>query len=92
MAGCQSSCSRRVAPVALLITDGVRAWSGRAALPQSRNRYSYTPNNPLRFVDPSGLIDEGAEGQDQQRQPEPPQTGATTIHPTGGRTSICHRV
>lgn len=31
--------------------------SGRAALPQSWNRYSYALNNPLRLVDPTGLID-----------------------------------
>jgi hypothetical protein len=30
--------------------------SGKAALPQSWNRYTYTLNNPLAFIDPSGLI------------------------------------
>jgi len=31
--------------------------SGREKLPQSWNRYVYTLNNPLRFVDPSGLYE-----------------------------------
>jgi RHS repeat-associated protein len=38
--------------------------SGRPGNPQSFNRYSYTLNNPLRFVDPTGLIDQDpANGQ-----------------------------
>jgi RHS repeat-associated protein len=35
--------------------------SGRAALPQSWNRYSYVLNNPLRLVDPTGLQDDDAQ-------------------------------
>lgn len=31
--------------------------SGRSALPQSWNRYSYALNNPLQLVHPTGLID-----------------------------------
>ena len=30
--------------------------SGQTQLPQSWNRYSYTINNPLKYVDPAGLI------------------------------------
>ena len=30
--------------------------SGKAAIPQSWNRYSYVLNNPLKFIDPSGMI------------------------------------
>ena len=31
--------------------------SGRASNPQSWNRYTYTLNNPLRYIDPLGLYD-----------------------------------
>jgi RHS repeat-associated protein len=30
--------------------------SGKSAIPQSWNRYTYCLNNPLLFVDPNGLI------------------------------------
>lgn len=49
--------------------------SGRAARPQSWNRYSYVLNNPLRLTAPSGLIDTETEGQQPKPQPnteEPP--------------------
>jgi len=32
------------------------AWDGNIADPQSLNKYSYSRNNPLRYVDPSGNI------------------------------------
>jgi RHS repeat-associated protein len=40
--------------------------SGRHGLPQTWNRYIYTLNNPLRFVDPSGLyeVEDGADPDD----------------------------
>jgi len=34
--------------------------SGRPNLPQSWNRYAYTLNNPLKYIDPDGLYEWGA--------------------------------
>jgi hypothetical protein len=63
--------------------------SAQTAMPQSWNRYTYVLNNPLRFVDPSGL--EAQETREeilrrirerQQNQPvETTQTPATEIQP-----------
>ena len=38
--------------------------SGRQPEPQSWNRYSYTLNNPLRYVDPTGLYEWAAACQE----------------------------
>ena len=37
--------------------------SSRANKPQSWNRYTYVLNNPLRFIDPEGLMDDGPDGK-----------------------------
>jgi RHS repeat-associated protein len=47
--------------------------SGRLQSPQSWNRYAYVLNNPLRLVDPTGMID-----QDPTRR-QPPTTGGLVI-------------
>ena len=51
--------------------------SGQAPNPQTWNRYSYSLNNPLRYVDPSGLLTVGVmteEEQEQERQQSQSQT------------------
>jgi RHS repeat-associated protein len=44
--------------------------SGRQVIPQSWNRYAYVLNNPLRHIDPDGLVDEdiSEQGNQQRRQ------------------------
>ena len=45
--------------------------SGRAADPQSWNRYAYVLNRPLSLVDPYGLSDEDPQAVQEQQQQEP---------------------
>ena len=52
--------------------------SGRPAMPQSWNRYSYVLNNPLRLVDPTGTID----GDPQEKNKR-----VTVVVFTGGHPS-----
>jgi hypothetical protein len=48
--------------------------SGRAQKPQSWNRYSYVLNNPLRLIDPTGMIDTDLlhEQSHTEQQQQPP--------------------
>jgi len=50
------------------------AMSGRPGSPQSWNRYSYSINNPLKFIDPSGLLwyaKNGGNGQPEWFDKDP---------------------
>jgi len=52
-------------------TDPLQA-SARPVTPQSWNRYSYVLNNPLKLIDPTGLVDDDPQDpkkQNQQQQP-----------------------
>jgi len=42
--------------------------SGRATSPQTWNRYAYVLNNPLRLIDPNGLVED--ESQNQNDKPK----------------------
>jgi RHS repeat-associated protein len=42
--------------------------SGRCTDPASWNRYAYTLNNPLRFIDPSGLYEYDAHATNEQKK------------------------
>ena len=57
--------------------------SGRVARPQSWNRYAYVLNNPLRLVDPNGLIEKdphelGHSGPQQETQQQSQSTVTIT--------------
>jgi RHS repeat-associated protein len=45
--------------------------SGRAGAPQTWNRYSYALNNPLKYTDPTGMVDEGDNSGAPQPTPAP---------------------
>jgi RHS repeat-associated protein len=45
--------------------------SGRAAVPQSWNRYSYVLNNPLNLIDPNGLEDDDPQNPKKKTDPQP---------------------
>jgi len=42
--------------------------SGRPEMPQAWNRYSYTLNNPLRYIDPTGLFTIATKNPDERKQ------------------------
>lgn len=49
--------------------------SGRPANPQTWNRYAYVLNNPLRMIDPTGMVDTPAENDPSpQQEPRPAPT------------------
>lgn len=64
--------------------------SGWPAQPQSWNRYSYTINNPLKYIDPTGMRselvhesghtdDEEQRRRQQPQQPQPPPQPARVV-------------
>ena len=72
--------------------------SGKAEQPQSWNRYSYTINNPLKFVDPSGLIWGYYAGNDRKThyhwykdQKELEASGAKNVEANGGLGSFIYK-
>jgi RHS repeat-associated protein len=44
--------------------------AGRLANPQSLNRYTYVLNNPLKFIDPTGMIVEWADSEEECKKGE----------------------
>ncbi len=55
--------------------------SGRSTLPQSWNRYAYVLNNPLRLIDPSGLVDDDPQKKLNPELPPVPE-GEVVIVPS----------
>jgi len=56
--------------------------SGRPLMPQSWNRYTYVLNNPVRLIDPNGLLDDDdldeQQAKQQRQQPTPPPQPPST--------------
>jgi len=65
--------------------------SGRTGRPQSWNRYTYVLNNPLRFIDPSGMLEE----DDQElKHPPPARRNGDPIpsSPNGSEQGVIARI
>ena len=68
--------------------------SGRTTRPQSWNRYAYVLNNPLKLIDPTGLIDEDPqakkkkEGQQQQQKEVIPKEGYYIEYKEGKQQTV----
>jgi RHS repeat-associated protein len=43
------------------------SWEGDANLPVSYNKWAYANGNPVRYVDPSGMISEGEEDEEANK-------------------------
>jgi RHS repeat-associated protein len=70
----QSAQGRFISPDPLLA-------SGRPANPQTWNRYAYVLNNPLRFIDPNGLVEVPIPTLDDFQQQNSPQQPLPTPSP-----------
>jgi RHS repeat-associated protein len=53
--------------------------SGRVATPQSWNRYTYVLNNPLRLIDPDGLMDTDPSEDEQKKREQQQQQQQTQV-------------
>ena len=64
-------------------TDPLMA-SGQTTAPQTWNRYSYALNNPLKYMDPSGLNSDDTADQRRKQEERRPRQAVTGMPPPPG--------
>lgn len=68
--------------------------SGKTTNSQTWNRYAYSLNNPLRYIDPSGAVTVGVTTEEEQKQDEQsqPQKQQTPQQPTQSAANTTSQV
>jgi RHS repeat-associated protein len=61
--------------------------SARTGTPQSWNRFSYVLNNPLKLIDPTGLVDDNPQKKKDEQPPLSPQAPPPAQQPNPAQSA-----